>query len=96
MKQELIWIPPARDTGAMAKRVPPIPYDGPVPDRLWTLYLHCNENEKPELPYKPVHHQNAFIEDMVHDWNVRNGHLRYFSRAMEGECWVLMEFKEKK
>lgn len=59
--------------------------------RVWTLYTHENPDVRPELPYTPVHHTNAFLEDYVHDWTHRGGFLRYGSRASEGKVWILVE-----
>jgi hypothetical protein len=93
MRQGLLWIPPAEDRGAFAMQAPPVPFDGPEPDRVWTLYLHRDPNSPPALPFIPQHHHNAFAEDYVHDWNVFRGKFRYASRAIDGGVWLLLEWK---
>jgi len=72
-----------------------VAYNGPEPDRIWTLYLHTDQNSPPSLPFRAYHHQNAFLEDKAHDWNIRDRVLNYFSRASEGGNWLLLEFKPK-
>jgi len=36
--------------------------------RLYTLFNFDDENSPPQLPFPPVHRENAFIEDEGHDW----------------------------
>jgi len=91
MKQELIWVPEGKDTGATFK-ICDVPYDGPEPDRVWTLYMFTDENVKPELPFIPVHQRTAFLESRVHDWDIHNGIFEYRARS-DGKVWVLFEFK---
>lgn len=103
-RQELIFLKDWRQPGQpgcgsvpKAVRVPLPP--GKKPDRIWTLYRHCDENVKPELPFAPVHRFNAFIEDYVHDWNERKMpdgslELAYSSRVADGPVWILLEYKE--
>jgi hypothetical protein len=89
--QKLIWMPKGRDVGAMALKCE-VPYDGEMPKRLWTLYFHDEESNPPILPFKPAHLTNAFLEDKMHDWDIREGKLHYYSRACEGGVWLLFEF----
>ena len=95
MKQSLLWIPIGKpfdpDNNTLLK-VDPIPYKGEKPKRLWTLYEELYSNVRPILPYQPIHHFNAFIEDYVHDWDIRNGFLYYYSRVSGGGTWALLEF----
>lgn len=93
MKQRLIWLPEAEDTGKIAKQVPLVDYDGDMPKRLWSLYLETDKTKPPLLPFVPRHHVNAFLEDHIHDWDIENGKLRYYSRATEGNIWALLEFE---
>ncbi len=59
------------------------------PTRVWTLLCQ----EKPDLPIKPVHFENAFLEDRHHDWEFLNdGRLKYFSRVSDGDVWLLLEY----
>lgn len=95
MEQRLLWIPPGEDKGGFVKTIPPVPYDGPHPDRVWTLYNEINESTPPTLPIVPVHRQNSFLEDYVHDWNIdHKKRFRYASRVCDGGVWVLLEFKD--
>lgn len=64
------------------------------PYRVWTLYDHMDPNNPPALPFQPHHNQNAFMEDVGHDWHWQNGRLRYFSRVMDRPVWLLLEYKE--
>ncbi len=52
---------------------------------------------KPSLPadqggMEVSHNFDVFLEDRVHDWQYRNGHLRYYSRINKGGCWIRCEF----
>lgn len=96
MRQQLLWILPAVERhGISIKVAPPVPVEFSERDikQVWTLYLHRDQFAPPALPFRPVHHHNAFAEDFVHDWNVRKGHFRYASRAIDGGVWLLLEFK---
>ena len=94
--QRLLWIPKGEDKpGIPVKQVPLVPYPYyEKPDRLWTLYTHQDPEAPPELPYRPFHHHNAFLEDEIHDWNViqHNTMLHYASRASDGGNWALLLF----
>jgi hypothetical protein len=96
MKQKLLWMPEGIDTGATHKRCL-AKYKGEVPDRLWVLPEYRTKENKPVLPYNPVHHRNAFLEDKMHDWNIQGEFLKYHGvLATEGSVWLLLEFKETK
>lgn len=90
-KQELLWIPKGKDVGAFALKCE-VPYTGERPSRVWTLIGPTQESERPSLPIVPRHNVNAFVEDEIHDWNIRNGVFRYASRVSEGSVWLLLEF----
>ena len=91
-KQSLIWIPLGKPINEDHYKVDPIPYKGEKPKKLWTLYEELYSNRRPQLPYKPVHLVNAFLEDYVHDWDINNGFLHYYSRVTNGGNWALLEF----
>jgi hypothetical protein len=96
MKQKLLWLPPGIDTGATHKKCM-VEYLGPEPDRLWILPEYRAKELKPRLPYTPVHHHNAFLEDKMHDWSIRGRFLKYHGvLATEGSVWLLLEFKDFK
>lgn len=89
--QELVWMP--KSTLPEPRMNCSVPFTGSKrPDRLWTLYLHTDKNQPPSLPFKPIHNENAFIEDYMHDWDISNGKLKYFSRVCFGGVWLLLEF----
>lgn len=94
MKQSLIWIPVAEAGNSFVPKVPPIPFDGEEPSRLWSLLMCRDHDTPPELPFTPVHHKNAFMEDKIHDWNIRNKHLHYYSRVSSGGHWALLEYTD--
>lgn len=61
---------------------------------VWTLYTETDKDKKPSLPLKPVHHQGAFLEDRIHDWNIDSkGRFKYGSRVTDEPVWVLVELK---
>lgn len=97
--QKLLWITAGiEDPAYSVPQVPLVDYPWKQrPDRLWTLFTARDPNKPPTLPIFPVHHQNAFLEDEVHDWNMREGgaKLHYASRAVYGGCWVLLLFHEE-
>lgn len=94
MKQILVWIDDAVDTGAMMPSYQPIdlPEEG-KPHRVWTLYCHTDKSKKPELPITPVHHKNAFLEDYIHDWSVHGNKFRFATRVTDKGVWLLFEYK---
>jgi len=93
MTQYLLWMEEPEDTGWSAKFAP-VKLEGITSiHRVWTLYTHVEKDKKPELPYQPQHHVNAFLEDRMHDWdfNEKTGELRYFTRAVDCSVWLLIE-----
>lgn len=93
-RQELLWIEKGKNTGGTALRCDPVIFDKEIPKYVWTLFNETNKNIKPTLPIKPVHHVNAFLEDRIHDWNVRKEKFYYYSRISTGEVWLLLEYEE--
>jgi hypothetical protein len=85
LRQEILWIPEGRSVPR------PDPVMTGADTRVWTLFTHLDPKVMPELPFVPVHHHNAFLEDYIHDWNHTNGNFRYYSRAMDSGVWVLIE-----
>jgi hypothetical protein len=92
MEQRLFFYPHKLEVGK--GRAPGVPLDR-KPKRVWTLYQAHGEDDLPELPMRPQHGFNAFLEDFVHDWNWRNGMFRYYSRVSQGEQWLLLEFEDE-
>ena len=90
--QELVWIPEAPDTRSMRTVCRAALHRRPR--SVWTLLREQDLNKKPTLPILPVHGQNAFFEDFIHDWHYARGELRYFSRICNGGVWVLVEFDD--
>lgn len=71
-----------------------IPYlDGVEPEKVWTMYEYNNPNNPPSLPVVPIHNQNAFKEDRIHDWRIIGTQFRYYTRVMNESVWVLLEYK---
>jgi len=92
-KQELLWIDKGKDIGGTSLRCDPVKFDKDIPKYVWTLFRETDKNVKPILPIKPIHHQNAFLEDKMHDWDIRKGNFYYYSRVCEGEVWLLLEYE---
>ena len=82
-RTEVVWVPKSR----LAKLQGMKPgKDGKLgrPFRVWTLYRESDPNKKPAPPSPPVHNNGAFLEDT----------LRYYSRAIESEVWILVEYTD--
>ncbi len=95
MKQKLLWIPAGETEGYVVPKCAAIelPKEG-KPDRLWSLHHDVDCELPPELPFKPRHHRNAFLEDHIHDWNIRDGKLVY-SGILGYGGWLLLEYKDE-
>ncbi len=91
MERKAVWVPPGVYRG-YTYHMAPIPYDGPVPDRLWSMYAWTDPGVPPPLGQSPSHLTGAFLEDHNHDWIIRDGHLHYYSRVTKGGLWLLLEF----
>lgn len=68
----------------------------PIPDnlkdfRFWVLLGVENVNTEPSIPKVLLHHKNAFMEDRMHDYDVRENHLRYFGSFTDKDKWVVLE-----
>lgn len=78
--------------------------------KLWTVYDekriwgYSKFNTQTGEPVKCLedltirHHEGVFLEDRIHDWNIRNGRLDYFSRVVgTGEkIKILIEYEDIK
>lgn len=88
VRQEILWVPSSRLVEVNFTR-------DNRPFRVWSLHEN-DPSKKPELPFNPVHHHNAFLEDYVHDWNIVNiggkKMLKYYSRVALDNIWILLEF----
>ena len=91
-RQEVVFYPYDLMIGQQQRNTISVPKK---PDRVWTLFRPPEgwPEEGPRLPIVPVHHHNAFLEDYVHDWNWRDGIMRYYSRVTIGRVWLLLEYK---
>lgn len=90
-KQVLLFLSEWYKPGSvMAAKPVPLPPEG-KPSCLWTL---CDNDPRcvPDLPFHPHHNVNAFLEDFIHDWNIRCGELIYRSRVAHGPTWILLEY----
>jgi hypothetical protein len=97
LKQELIWIPigkPYDDNDTEKVKIAPILYNGEKPKYLWTLINEVYSNKKPQLPIKPIHFENAFLESYIHDWDIVENYIHYNSSASYGGNWILLEFEK--
>ncbi len=95
-KKVLVWMPKGIDKeGVPVKVCPtiPLPPEG-KPDRVWTVYGFCNPLIKPPVTMTPIHLDGSFLEDYLHDWNVRNNNFIYRSRVSDGGSWLLFEYKK--
>lgn len=74
-----------------ANDIPECPEDF-VLHRVWTLI----DREKLEA-MGPKHNVSTFLEDKVHDWQIRDGKLHYYSRvaAIDEPVEVVFEFAPK-
>lgn len=83
--QAVLWVPESRMVTLPSKR---------QIYRVWTLLEEdaSNPEKPPVLPINPEHNRNAFLEDPMHDWAIRGGRLRYFSRVAYSSTWILVEF----
>lgn len=89
MRQEVFYFPHENHLGNAAPSVEM----KDEPTRVWTLFWN-DPDKPPGLPIKPIHHQNAFLEDRVHDWNWDRGKFRYGSRVTKGKVWLLLEYDD--
>lgn len=90
VRQEVHWVPEA--VPALRK----VYIGDEMPYRVWTVYTHDQEDTPPTLPMVPQHHQGFFLEDYLHDWDVRKDdagiYLKYGSRVADGGIWILVEY----
>lgn len=95
VRQTLVFVEfQSRKPGAVSARAKPVALDSTErPARLWTL-IDCHDKQHPPaLPFVPVHLQNAFMEDHIHDWRLSGSTLSYYSRVMDRGVWVLLEYR---
>ena len=90
MRQRLLYFPHELKMG---ERAPAVAVEE-KPSRVWTLYEETDPDREPELPIRPVHLRGAFLEDYVHDWNWKDGQMRYYTRVMPGRVWLLLEYED--
>jgi len=61
--------------------------------------MEKSEASPPKLPFTPVHTENAFLEDHVHDYVLRQGQFHYYSRVTDltkSGVWLLFEGHDTK
>lgn len=71
--------------------------------RLWNSYPKFDKNTGEKLQYKNItideleliHHQGIFLEDKIHDWNIHNNKLDFYSRVVEQDekVKILIEYE---
>ena len=82
LRQEVVWVDSTKKV-SLEKN----------PFRVWTLLRENDKMNPPKLPISPVHLQNAFLEENIHDYRYRNGTLRYSSRVVDDCVWILVEYE---
>jgi hypothetical protein len=74
-----------------------VPGETKQPARVWTMFQYRDPETPPTLPVVPFHGKNAWLEDIIHDWKwvsrPEGCVLRYYTRAMPGKVWLLLEFE---
>lgn len=58
------------------------------PKHVWTVFA------EPVIPMQLVHLHGAFHEDEVHDWRWAKGRLYYYSRIMDQDNWLVLEYAD--
>lgn len=48
--------------------------------QVWTILNVATLKDENGIP-KPIHHENAFIEDQMHDWNLRKNEFTFYGRT---------------
>jgi hypothetical protein len=72
-----------------------VPFTMDAVETVWTLFRFTDRNLRPELPYQPTHHHNAFVEDPMHDWRIdEQNRFHYASRITDDPVWILVELKQ--
>lgn len=71
--------------------------------QLWNSYPKFNTQTGEKLEYKEItldqlelhHHQGVFLEERLHDWNIRDNKLDFYSRCVkQGEpVSILIEYE---
>lgn len=89
-ERKLLWMP--EGVGSCEKTCPPMPYDGDVPKKLWSLRDFCDPDNPPPLTIELKHSISTFMEDKGHDWVIRKGQLFYRSQVTDGGLWLMLEF----
>lgn len=82
IRQEVHWVGPDRLVRAVTTQ----------PTRVWEV----RGTARPELPYRPTHGVNAWLQDVGHDWSMRGpgGCLRYSPGGGHEGAWLLCEWDE--
>ena len=75
-------------------------------DDVKTLWITASnyENGKPVKPNKGYHlrhHYTAFIEDKMHDWDIRHDdkgkpYISYYGSGTRGDVWLILILTEDK
>ncbi|ARP06651.1 hypothetical protein K08M3_51410 [Vibrio alginolyticus] len=91
--REYIWVEEGAVKESGHKLCDPIPFTSDKkPVRLWTLVHFRNQAIVPPANLPLVHRDTAILEDISHDWSIRQGHLIYRGQYAEGGIWLAVEF----
>jgi len=72
----------------------PLP-DGCAGRKIRAVWLLLNEADF-TAKYEAVHHRNAFLDDVMHDWNQKGNALRYHAHSSEqGDVVDIIVFFEE-
>ena len=95
MERAFIWIPEGRVKESGHQLCDPVPLKfSKKPIRLWSLTRFRNKAIKPPSRIPLVHRETGILEDITHDWSIRQGHLVYRGQFAEGGVWVALEFED--
>lgn len=87
-----IYLPARSREERQAKpRFDPIPIEREVV-RVWSMAAGRHDPEYKHDPDVPlIHHQTAFMHDLIHDWTWRDGKLDYHPAIRDGGEWLAIE-----
>jgi hypothetical protein len=95
MKREYIWVEEGTVSTSGHQLCAPIPFPHKKqPIRLWALIHFKNKARRPPETLPLIHRDTGLLEDPLHDWSIRQGHLIYRGQYAEGGAWLVVEFDD--